>query len=69
MTTYLTTGKFAELLGVSAQTIRNWIEEGRVPGAIKVGERWSIPAGAYRKVQRPARGFNAHQQQGAQPVA
>lgn len=43
----VTTGEAAEILGVSAKTVRRWIGDGRFPGAEKTsgngGGEWRIP--------------------------
>ena len=38
----LTTGQAANLIGVSSQTIRDYIAAGQFPTAYKVGDRWAL---------------------------
>ena len=42
----------AELLGVSDQTVINWIRDGRIP-AQKVGRVWVISEDSLESVERP----------------
>jgi excisionase family DNA binding protein len=44
---YMTTGQAARLIGVSAQTIKNWVDQGRLVGG-RVGGRMLV---ARRSVQ------------------
>ncbi len=44
-TQYLTTGHLAERLGVSRQTVVNWIKKGLLPG-VRLGSRLMVPATA-----------------------
>ncbi|HFD39541.1 MAG TPA: DNA-binding protein [Anaerolineae bacterium] len=44
---YLTTTQAGKRLGVSRQTIVNWVEKGLLPG-IRIGRRLMIPASAFR---------------------
>ena len=48
---YLTTGQVAQRVGVSRQTVVNWIEKGVVP-AIRLGGRRMIPASALARFAR-----------------
>jgi excisionase family DNA binding protein len=43
---YFTTGQVARRLGVSRQTIVNWIKQGYLPGE-RVGARMMVPASAF----------------------
>ena len=43
---YFTTGEVARRLGVSRQTIVNWIKQGYLPG-VRVGARMVVPASAF----------------------
>ena len=43
---YFTTGEVARRLGVSRQTIVNWIKQGYLPG-VRVGARMLVPASAF----------------------
>ena len=53
MAPFLTTGQLARQLGVQAQTVRGWCEDGKIPGALLVGDRWMVPADAVRPEKRP----------------
>lgn len=44
----LTSGQAGNLLGVSAQTIKNWVRRGKLPG-YRVGERIMVPRDAVAK--------------------
>lgn len=46
MRPYFTTGQVARRLGVSRQTIVNWIKQGYLPGE-RVGARMMVPASAF----------------------
>lgn len=48
---YLTTTETAAELGVSRQRIRQFIDEDRLPGAIKAGRDWLIPKDALEAVR------------------
>ncbi|QCS26967.1 helix-turn-helix DNA binding domain protein [Microbacterium phage TimoTea] len=37
---------FAAQRKVATRTVRRWLDAGRVPGAVKVGNKWSLPADA-----------------------
>ena len=37
---------FAQQRGVATRTVRRWLDAGRIGGAVKVGNRWSLPADA-----------------------
>jgi excisionase family DNA binding protein len=43
--TYLTTGEAAQRLGVSAQTVVNWIDQGRLPAIRTLGGHRRIALG------------------------
>ena len=45
---YFTTGQVARRLGVSRQTIVNWIKQGYLPGE-RVGARMLVPASAFEQ--------------------
>jgi excisionase family DNA binding protein len=53
-TQYATTGEVAQRLGVSRQTIVNWIKRGFVPG-VKLGGRLVVPTAALTTVEEIAR--------------
>lgn len=48
---YLSAEHIAQQWGVSARTVRNYAQQGRIPGAFLTGKTWSIPADA----QKPQR--------------
>jgi len=50
---YLTTGEYAEIIGVSRSTVISWIKSGRIV-AYSVNGRWRIP---YSEVERVLRGI------------
>lgn len=52
---FLTTTKAGTLLGVTGQTIKNWVRDGRLAG-YRVGGRVVIPREAVDKYVRRARG-------------
>jgi excisionase family DNA binding protein len=52
-TQYATTGEVAQRLGVSRQTIVNWIKRGFVPG-VKLGGRLVVPTAALTNVEEIA---------------
>lgn len=37
---------FAERHNVATRTVRRWLDAGRIPGAVKVAGKWSLPADA-----------------------
>lgn len=47
---YATTSEVARRLGVSRQTVVNWIKRGTIPG-VKLGARLVIPAAALSKLE------------------
>jgi excisionase family DNA binding protein len=51
MPKYLTTTQAGRRLGVSRQTILNWVEKGMLPG-VRIGRRTMIPASAFRGFER-----------------
>jgi excisionase family DNA binding protein len=56
MNILLTATEVAERLGVSDQAVLNWIKDGRVPGAQKVGRTWVIPEDSLELIERPSMG-------------
>ena len=53
-TPYATTGEIARQLGVSRQTVVNWIKRGYLPG-VKLGGRLVVPAAELARVEEMAR--------------
>ena len=51
---YATTSEVARRLGVSRQTVVNWIKRGLIPG-VKLGSRLVIPAAALGKLEEVER--------------
>ena len=51
---YATTGEIARRLGVSRQTVVNWIKRGFLPG-VKLGGRLVVPAAELARVEEMAR--------------
>lgn len=51
---FATTGEVAKRLGVSRQTVVNWIKRGFLPG-VKLGGRLVVPATALTRVEEMAR--------------
>ncbi len=45
-------GQTAERLGVTVRAIQKWANEGRIPGAKKVGREWMIPVGLVKPVDK-----------------
>ena len=43
MNDYKTVKQVSEMLGVNVRTIRYWIEEGRLPNAVKIDDRRTSP--------------------------
>jgi len=43
---FLSVTKFAEKLGLSERTVRNWCSEGKIDGAVLIGKTWNIPEDA-----------------------
>jgi excisionase family DNA binding protein len=48
---YLTTGKVGRRLGVSRQTVVNWVKQGLLPG-VRMGSRLMVPATAMSRFAR-----------------
>ena len=48
----ISTVQAAEVIGVSDQTVRNWIDRGAIPGALRFGRNWRVPASAAAKIAR-----------------
>ncbi|MCL2574891.1 MAG: helix-turn-helix domain-containing protein [Defluviitaleaceae bacterium] len=40
---YLTPKEYAAFIGKHQVTILNWLADGRIEGAVKVGRNWKIP--------------------------
>ena len=53
METMLSIDQFAAQHGVTTRTVRRWLDDERIAGAVKVGNRWSLPADAV-VAERPA---------------
>lgn len=43
----------AARLRLHEETFRRWLREGRIPGALKCGRGWRIPATELERLQRP----------------
>lgn len=43
---FLSTSEYAAKLGVTPMRVRRLCQDGRIPGAKKIGRDWVIPAGA-----------------------
>ena len=54
---YLTTTQAGKRLGVSRQTILNWVEKGLLPG-VRIGRRTMTPALAFRGFERLEQTFD-----------
>lgn len=54
---YLTTTQAGKRLGVSRQTIVNWVEKGLLPG-VRIGRRIMIPASAFEGFEQFERVFD-----------
>jgi len=55
----LTPRQAAELLSIHPNTMRRWIEEGHVPGAVvSPGGRLRVPEASIAAILRPVRGAN-----------
>lgn len=52
MTDYMTTAEAAERWGVEQRTVQSWITRGKLPGAIKPGHDWLIPADTPKPTDR-----------------
>lgn len=48
-TTYLTTGKAAKHCGVRINTIKRWIQQGRIPAVQTPGGHWRIPGDEFEQ--------------------
>ena len=51
---YISVSKFAENLGISERTVRNWCAAGRIEGAFLVGKTWNIPQDATVPLKKSA---------------
>jgi excisionase family DNA binding protein len=56
MENLITATEAARRYGVSTQTMVNWLQQGRVPNAQKVGREWAIPESALEQIERPKMG-------------
>jgi len=43
---FISVSRFAEKLGLSERTVRNWCSEGKIDGAFLTGKTWNIPEDA-----------------------
>lgn len=43
---FISVSKYAEKLGISERTVRNWCSEGKIDGAFLTGKTWNIPEDA-----------------------
>ena len=50
-TLYITTGQVARRIGVSRQTVVNWVQQGILPG-VRLGGRTMIPATVFDRFKR-----------------
>ena len=41
---YLTVNEAAELLQVDTETVYRWLRQGLLPGVLRIGRTWRIPA-------------------------
>ncbi len=64
---YATTGEVAQRLGVSRQTVVNWIKRGFLPG-VKLGGRLVVPTTEMARVEEIARLLDAWMPKGHQPL-
>jgi predicted nucleotidyltransferase len=62
MTTLISSSEFARARKVSEQRVRQLLAVGKVAGAIRVGERWAIPADA--EIRRVPGGRPPHTRRG-----
>jgi len=46
----------ADILGVSTQTMSNWLKQGRVSGVLRVGRVWLIPRDSLETIKHPSMG-------------
>jgi predicted nucleotidyltransferase len=46
VTEFVSSAEFARARGISEQRVRQLLAAGKVPGALRIGARWAIPAGA-----------------------
>lgn len=56
MTNLITASEAARRLSVSAQTVINWCNQERVPGAMKLATIWLIPEDSLVMIDRPQMG-------------
>ena len=55
MDNLITAAEAAQLLGVSDQTVINWLRRGIIVGQ-KVGRTWAIPESSLENIERPKMG-------------
>lgn len=60
----LSVERYAETHGVSIRSVRRWLSAGELPGAVKTGDVWMIPANAQR-----VRGAGSAVEHVAQPAS
>ena len=57
---YITISEACPLLGVNRQQATRLCREGKLPGAVKMGENWLIPRASAEAYQPGPKGFAAH---------
>lgn len=65
MDNLITASEVGRRLQVSAQTVINWCNQGRVPGAKKVVTVWLIPEASVDKIERPKMGRPVKEEEAA----
>ena len=45
---YMTVAEYAKHVGVERRTVNTWMQRGKLPGAVKLGIMWMIPANTPR---------------------
>lgn len=64
---YLTTTEAAGVLKINPKTLARWLEEGRVPGALKLGRQWRISPADLKALLKPPGGQVDRKEGGPQP--
>jgi excisionase family DNA binding protein len=59
----------ATRINVSDQTMINWINQGRVPGAQKVGRTWIIPESSLKLIDKPVMGRPPKEEDKKKPLS